>query len=171
MVFISRQYAAAARQLALRPDYIVSAPSREERVIVPVPSLNRAVVRAVNVARSIATDVTAVYISEDPEASASMRERWDRQVPGIPIVIVESPYRALAGPLRAYLEVLDRAWPPGKPEPITFVVIPEYVARHWWERVLYNQSARRLRAMLLGRPNTVVVDVPYRRDDLPEEEH
>jgi hypothetical protein len=78
---------------------------------------------------------------------------------------VESPYRALAGPLMAYLSVLDRAWPPDKPEPITFVVIPEYVARHWWERILYNQSARRLRAILLGRPHTVVVDVPYRRDD------
>ena len=72
-----------------------------------------------------------------------MRERWERQVPGVPLVIVESPYRALAGPLMAYLDVLDRAWPPDKPEPITFVVIPEYVARHWWERILYNQSARR----------------------------
>jgi hypothetical protein len=65
----------------------------------------------------------------------------------------------------AYLDVLDRAWPPAKPQPITFVVIPEYVARHWWERILYNQSARRLRSILLGRPHTVVVDVPYRRDE------
>ena len=100
-----------------------------------------------------------------------MRERWERQVPGVPIMIVESPYRALAGPLLAYLEVLDRAWPPDKVDPVTFVVIPEYVARHWWERILYNQSARRLRSMLLGRPNTVVVDVPYRRDDPPDEDH
>ena len=68
----------------------------------------------------------------------------------------------------AYLDVLDRAWPPDKTAPITFVVVPEYVARHWWERVLYNQSARRLRSILLGRPHTVVVDVPYRRDDPPE---
>ena len=44
-------------------------------------------------------------------------------------------------------------------------MIPEYVARHWWERILYNQSARQLRRVLLGRPHTVVVDVPYRRDD------
>jgi len=43
--------------------------------------------------------------------------------------------------------------------------VPEYVALHWWERILYNQSSRRLRAVLLGRPHTVVVDVPYRRDD------
>ncbi|MEI7743611.1 MAG: APC family permease [Chloroflexota bacterium] len=169
MLFINRQYSASARQLAIRPDYVLPAPTREERAIVPVPTLNRAVVRAVNVARSITEDVIAVYISEDPEASAAMRSRWERQMAGVPLVIVESPYRALAGPLMAYLDVLDRAWPPDKVDPITFVVVPEYVARHWWERVLYNQSARRLRTVLLGRPHTVVVDVPYRRDDRADE--
>jgi hypothetical protein len=61
--------------------------------------------------------------------------------------------------------VLDAAWPPDKEQPITFVVIPEYVARSWWERILYNQSAKRLRTVLLGRPHTVVVAVPYRRED------
>ncbi len=170
MLFINRQYAASNTHLAIEPDYVVPAPNRQERAIVPVPSLNRAAVRAINVARSITDDVSAVFISEDPDQSADMRTRWDRQVPGVPLVIVESPYRALAGPLMAYLDVLDRAWPPDKPEPITFVVIPEYVARHWWERILYNQSAQRLRSVLLGRPHTVVVDVPYRRDDAPGEE-
>jgi len=165
MLFIRRQYQASARQLAVRPDFVLSPIQREERAVVPVPMLNRAVIRAVNVARSISDDVLAVYISDDPEHARVMRERWERQVPGVQLVIVESPYRALVGPLMAYLDVLDRAWPPDKPEPITFVVIPEYVARHWWERVLYNQSARRLRALLVGRPNTVVVDVPYRRDE------
>jgi amino acid transporter len=165
MLFISRQYATSARQLAVRPDFVVPVPAREERAIVPVPSLNRAAVRAINVARSIADDVMAVYISDDPEEATELRETWERQVPGVPLIVVESPYRALAGPLVAYLDVLDRAWPPDKPEPITFVVVPEYVARHWWERILYNQSARRLRAVLVGRPHTVVVDVPYRRDE------
>ena len=164
MLFINRQYSASARELAVRPEFIVQPPVREERSIVPVPTLNRAVVRAVNVARSISDDVLAVYISDDPDKAAAMRKRWDRQVPGVPLVIVESPYRALAGPLVAYLNVLDLAWPPGKPEPITFVVIPEYVARSWWERILYNQSARRLLTVLLGRQHTVVLNVPFRRD-------
>ncbi|MEO5965079.1 MAG: APC family permease, partial [Candidatus Limnocylindrales bacterium] len=168
MLFIHRQYAASAKQLAIRPDFVAAPPNREERAVVPVPGLNRAVVRAVNVARSITPDVTAVFISNDEESSIEMRARWEQHVPGVALVIVESPYRALAGPLAAYLDVLDRAWPPGKPEPITFVVVPEYVARHWWERILYNQSARHLRSVLLGRPHTVVVDVPYRRDDTIE---
>ena len=94
-----------------------------------------------------------------------MRKRWQHQVPGVPLVIVESPYRALVGPLVAYLDVLDSAWPADRQAPITFVVVPEYVARHWWERILYNQSAKRLRTALLGRPHTVVVNVPYRRED------
>ena len=164
MLFIHRQYAASARALAIHDDYVASDLVRAERAIVPVPGLNRAVVRAVNVARSITSDVTAVFISTEDD-DADVRDRWERQVPGVPLVIVQSPYRALAGPLNAYLDVLDLAWPPDKPDPITFVVVPEYVARHWWERVLYNQSARRLRTSLLGRPHTVVVDVPYRRDD------
>jgi len=165
MLFVQRQYVASARQIAVRADAVVSEPHRDERVVVPVPGLNRAVVQAVNVARSISSDVRAVFISDDPDEFAATRQDWERQVPGVPLVIVESPYRALVGPLIAYLDVLDRAWPPGKEAPVTFVVVPEYVARHWWERILYNQSAKRLRTVLLGRPHTVVVNVPYRRED------
>jgi hypothetical protein len=165
MLFIYRQYRASAERLAVPTEGVLPGPTREERVIVPVPGINRAVVQAVNVGRSIASDVRAVYVADDAEEGAKVRERWVRQVPDVPLVVVESPYRALIGPLLAYLDVLGAAWPPDKPEPITFVVIPEYVARSWWERLLYNQSAKRLRKALLGRPHTVVVDVPYQRDE------
>jgi amino acid transporter len=165
MLFINRQYASARQELAVRSDTVVPPPLREERVVVPIPGLDRASVQAINVARSIDDDVRAVFISDDPEAAERLRATFERQVPGVPLVVVESPYRALAGPFLAYLDVLDMAWPPDKPAPVTFVVIPEYVARSWWERLLYNQSAKRLRTMLLGRPHTVIVNVPYRRDE------
>jgi len=171
MVFINRQYASSKRQLELRPDQVLGPLHRDERVVVPISTLNRAVVQAVNVGRSISDDVRAVYISADPEDAAAMRREWDRRIPGLPLVVVESPYRALVGPVLAYLDVLDRSWPPGREAPITFIVVPEYVARNWWERILYNQSSKRLRAALLGRPNTVVVDVPYRREDAAHFEH
>ncbi|MFL5778869.1 MAG: APC family permease [Chloroflexota bacterium] len=164
MLFIHVQYARSARELTIAPNLVVPLPTREHRVVVPVPGINRAVVQAVNVGRSISDDVRAVYISDEPDEAARVRDEFDRHLPGLPLIVVESPYRALAGPLLAYLDVLDGAWPPDKPEPITFVVIPEYVARSWWERLLYNQSAKRLRGVLLGRPHTVVVDVPYRRE-------
>jgi amino acid transporter len=165
MLFIRHQYQSTARQLAVREDVIVRGLRRDERVIVPVPGINRAVIQAVNVGRSIARDVEAVLVSDDPAEAAAIRERWGRQLPKVPLVVVESPYRALVGPLLAYLDVLDLGWPVDRPAPITFVVVPEFVARHWWEQVLYNQSARRLRKALLGRPHTVVVDVPYRREE------
>ena len=164
MLFINRQYRASKAELAVRPDAVIRGPHREERVIVPVPGINRAVVQAVNVGLSIDPNVQAVLISDDPEEATAIRQRWERQLPSVPLVIVESPYRALVAPLLAYLDVLDRGWPSGKDAPITFVVVPEYVARSWWERILYNQSAKRLRTALLGRPHTVVVNVPYRRD-------
>ena len=165
MLVIHRQYRASAQSLQVRSDVVIPLPHRQERVVVPVPGFNRAVVQAVNVGRSIASDVRAVLISDEPTEAALIRERWERQLPDVPLVIVESPYRALIGPLLAYLDVLGLAWPPDEDAPITFVVIPEYVARSWWERLLYNQSANRLRAALLGRPHTVVVNVPYRRDE------
>jgi hypothetical protein len=165
MLFINRQYSASKRELAVRPDLVVAPPHREARAVVPIPGLNRAVVQAINVARSVADDVRAVFISVDSEEGDLMRADWERHVPGVPLVIVESPYRALVGPLEAYLDVLDAAWPPDKEFPVTFVVLPEYVARRWWERILYNQSVKRLRSVLLGRPHTVVVNVPYRRED------
>jgi amino acid transporter len=164
MLFIHRQYQASSRELAVRPDALIRGPHREERVIVPVPGINRAVVQAVNVGRSIDANVQAVLISDEPEQAMEVRARWERQLPDVPLVIVESPYRALVAPMLSYLDVLDRAWPADKEAPITFVVIPEYVARSWWERILYNQSAKRLRTALLGRPHTVVVNVPYRRE-------
>ena len=164
MMFINRHYRASEAHLAVRDDAVIAPPRREERVIIPVPGINRAVVQAVNVGRSIAPDIRAVLVSDEPEEAAKMRERWEKQLPDVPLVIVESPYRALVAPLLSYLHVLDEQWPEDKDDPITFVVIPEYVARSWWERILYNQSANRLRRALIGRPHTVVVNVPYRRE-------
>jgi amino acid transporter len=165
MLFIKQQYARSRLELRVAPDLVVRPPHREQRVVVPIPGLNRAVVQAINVGRAISDDIRAVYISDDPASAASLRADFERQIPGVPLVVVESPYRTLSGPLLAYLELLDAAWPPDKREPITFVVVPEYVARSWWERILYNQASKRVRRVLLGRPHTVLVNVPYRRED------
>ncbi|MER3418653.1 MAG: amino acid permease [Chloroflexota bacterium] len=165
MLLIKHQYDDLAARLTVPPDRPFPRPHRQERAIVPIWGIDRSVVQAVNVARSITDDVRAALVSDDPEEAAAIRERWLRQTPDVPLVVVESPYRAIVGPLLAYLDVLDAAWPPDKEAPITFVVVPEFVATTWWDRLLHNQPARRLRAALLGRRHTVVVDVPYRRDE------
>jgi amino acid transporter len=164
MLFIARQYRSASAQLAVRSDVIIPLPHRKEIILVPVAGITRSVVQAINVARSIGPDVRAILVSEDANAAEAVRQQWESQFPDVQLVIVESPYRALVEPILAYLHHLDEEWPADEEDPFTFVVIPEYVARHWWERILYNQSANRLRTALLGRPHTAVVNVPYRRE-------
>jgi amino acid transporter len=165
MLFIHRQYAKTRGEVALRPGTAYPPYHRERRIVVPISGLNRAVVRALDVGRSIGDDLRAVLVSDDPVEAEQVRSMWEQTVPDVPLVVVESPYRALVGPFLAYLDVLDQAWPPDKEAPLTFVIIPEYVARHWWERILFNQSTNRLRTALIGRPNTVMTQVPYRREE------
>jgi len=164
MLAIRRQYEGQAEELHVRDDIVFAGPHREQRAVVPVNGINRAVVQAVTFARTVAPDVRAVYVTEDAADAASMRRRWEQQLPGVPLVIVESPYRAIVEPFVAYLDVLDETWPQDHEAPVTIVVLPEYVAKRWWDRVLYNQTAKRLKAAIVGREHTVIADVPYRRD-------
>jgi hypothetical protein len=163
MLFIRREYATQERELHVRDDLVAGGPHREQRVVIPINDINRSVIQALNFGRTMSADIRAVYVTEDIESAERMRDRWERQIPGVPLVIVESPYRAVISPVIAYLDVLDQAWPPEKAAPITIVVLPEYVARHWWDRFLYNNTTRRLKAALIGREHTVIADVPYRR--------
>jgi amino acid transporter len=163
MMFIRRQYDAQALELQVTPDKVIPGPHRQQRVIVPINGINRAVVQAVNFGRAIANDVQAVYVTDDQDDADELRVRWERQFPNVPLIIVQSPYRAIVSPVIAYLDTLDNRRVQDSDVPVTIVVLPEYVARHWWDRVLYNQTAKRLKAALVGRPHTVIADVPYRR--------
>lgn len=164
MLFIHRQYARSAAQLSIPEDVVIPRPTREDRIVVPVAGLDRAVVQAVNIGRSIGPDVRGVVIADDPPAALRLREDWDRHFEDVPLDIIEVEVRALAGPMLAYLDWLDESTPAGVKAPMTFVIVPEFVPRHWWERGLYNQSAKAMRAALIGRPHTVVVDMAYRRE-------
>jgi amino acid transporter len=163
MSFIHRQYEGQARELEVKDTGLLPGPHREQRVVIPVNGINRAVVQAINFGRALTRDVRAVYVTDDLDVADALRQRWERQLPDVALVIVESPFRAVTSPFIAYLDILDQAWPPDKEAPITIVVLPEYVARHWWDRLLYNQTAKRLKAELVGREHTVIADVPYRR--------
>ena len=168
MLFVRRQYDGQAAELLVKDDLVFDRPHREQRVVIPVNGINRSVVQAVMFGKSLASDpslLQAVYVTTDVDEAETFRQRWERQLPGVPLVVVESPYRALVGPVVTYLDVLDLAWPPDKEAPTTIVVLPEYVAKHWWDRLLYNQTAKRLKAALVGREHTVIADVPYRRSD------
>ena len=117
------------------------------------------------VAASDPSMLQAVFVTTELEEAERCASAGNSQLPGVPLVVVESPYRALVGPVVTYLDVLERAWPPDREAPTTIVVLPEYVARHWWDRLLYNQAAKRLKSVLVGRDHTVIADVPYRRSE------
>ncbi|HEX5503894.1 MAG TPA: APC family permease [Thermomicrobiales bacterium] len=158
---IHRHYARAAQELAtetpLDPDAI------SHTVVVPIAAFNRVAVQTLAYARSLSPNVTAVHVDDDPDKIATLREEWRRKAQVVPflrevkLVTIESPYRGLTGPLLAYLDEMDHH---DAADTLT-VVLPEFVPAHWWEQLLHNQTALRLKAALLFRPGTVVINVPY----------
>jgi amino acid transporter len=153
---IHEHYRSVEDALTLDPTEPLPQP-QEPVVIVPVARLDRATLQALAFARSISSDVTAVHVSDDPQEIEQLKQKWERWGQGIPLVIVESPYRALIGPLLAYIDAVDKQDPN---RPVT-VVLPEFVPRHFWENPLHGQTALRLKLALFFRPNTIVIDVPY----------
>ena len=129
----------------------------DHTVIVPISAVNRIARQTLAYARSISDTVTAVHITDDEESIERMREEWTKLGIDIPLVIIESPYRALVSPLMKYIDEVDKQ----RPNDTITVVLPEFIARHWWEHLLHNQTALRIKASLLFRPGTVVTSVPY----------
>ena len=117
-------------------------------MVVPIQDMRRDVIQAIKFGLTMSDEVVAVHVTDDLDAGERLRERFERQVPGVELVIVESPYRELVQPLIRYLEVTaDR-----DPSTVTIVLIPERIIEHWWERFLYNQNVYRMRDALTGPP-------------------
>jgi len=130
-------------------------------VLVPVDSINRVTAAAVRFSRELSSMITAVHITDDREEGERFREQWEREVPDVPLLLIESPYRAFVAPMLAYVESLERA----EPDVGITVVLPGLVTRHWWERPLHNQDVLRLKPHLEKRPRVKVFDFPYRLGD------
>jgi amino acid transporter len=158
---IHTHYVNASRELAtstpLNPADIHHA------VVVPIAAVNRIAKQTLAYARSISDNVTAVHVATDEENIEAFRKEWEKLGIDVPLVIIESPYRALVGPLLKYIDEVDRQ----TPNTTLTVVLPEFIARHFWEHFLHNQTALRIKAALLFRPGTVVTSVPYHLERQP----
>jgi amino acid transporter len=154
---IRRHYRLVERQVALDRIPEGKEVAQEPIVIVPIARLDRPARQAIAFANSISPNATAVHITNDPESAAELRDRWPEWSGTTELVVVESPFRALVGPLLRYLDALQAQ----DPERPIVVVLSEIVPRHWWEQLLHNQTSLRLKLRLFGRPNTIVADVPY----------
>ena len=150
-----RHYDHVATQLDVQD--FTPLPRLRNIVLVPLSGVHRAVLQALHYAHTLSDDVRALYVSSDPAAIEAVRREWDRWGEGVPLVVLESPYRAVLEPLLTYITDLEKA----HPDAYVTIVLPEFVPARWWQHLLHNQSALILKGALLFRPNTVVTNIPF----------
>jgi amino acid transporter len=152
---VRRHYEEVARRLSLegagRPKI------GKNPVVVLVAGIHKGVVEALEYAKSISPNVTALTVDLDPTQTTRLRLKWPEWAPDVPLVVLESPYRSILRPLLEYIDRMERQ---GEGRYLT-VVLPEFIPSHWWEHFLHNQTALLVKAALLFRPGKVTVSVPY----------
>ena len=160
---IRAHYREVGQQLSLRglpPDL---KPFPPPRVVVPISGVHRGTADAINYARSIARNVTAVYVELEPGEGQHICETFQRWWPDVPLVVLPSPYRSIVGPLLDFLDETDREHNDGQ---LAAVVLPEFIPAKWWQGLLHNQTAWLLKAALLYNRQhfgfqRVIIDVPH----------
>ncbi len=152
---VRRHYLHVANQLTL--EGFREEPPTGHTVLVPVSGIHRGVVTALHYAQAISSDVEAVTVSLDPGSTEQMRKGWAEYAPDVPLVVLDSPYRSVIGPIREYIEKVKGR----STRHLVTVVLPEFVPAHWWEHFLHNQTALALKATLLFSKRTVVTSVPH----------
>jgi hypothetical protein len=150
-----RHYDAVASQLTLRG--WTKQPPRRNVVLVPVSGLQRAVLSALEYAQSLSPEVRAIYVNIDPIATQQLKSQWAQWVDGVPLVVLESPYRSLMEPLLEYIGQVDAE----RPDQFITIVLPEFVPARWWHHLFHNQRALLIKGALLFKRNTVVTSVPF----------
>ncbi|MCQ6280736.1 APC family permease [Bacillus sp. EB600] len=157
---ISKHYENVAKNLKV--DLTEPLPFVETVVIVPVAGIHKVVVSTIAYAKSLTPNVVAFYVAFSPEDAKNMEERWEKWNPGVRLVVVVSRYRTIIKPL---IEFIGRAeYRYGKQKKI-MVLLPEFITRKWWHRLLHNQSGFRIRSILFARKDVVVATVPIRLND------
>lgn len=160
---IRAHYEEVARELTMRglPPSLKPAPT--PRIVIPISGVHREIVDAVAYAKSIAKDISAVYIEIEPGSGEKIRNAWEKWFPDIPLYVLASPYRSVIGPLLNFLDQADQMHNDGQ---LATVILPEFVPAKWWHGLLHNQSAWLIKAALLYRRRTmgfqrVIIDIPY----------
>ncbi|HRD61351.1 MAG TPA: APC family permease [Nocardioides sp.] len=153
---IRRHYDNVADELAADEEDKVM-PTRVHAIVL-VSKLHKPTLRALAFAKATRPNVLeAVYVSTSPQETSRLLEEWDQRRLDVPLKVLHSPYRELIRPIVEYATEIRRANPRG----VVAVYIPEYVVGRWWEQLLHNQTALRLKGRLLFTPGVMVTSVPY----------
>ncbi len=153
---IKRHYERVAREIAADEDDMVL-PSRVHAIVL-VSKLHLPTMRALAFARATRPDtLEAVTVNVDPDDTSDLAREWeDRQIP-VALKVIDSPFREITKPVLDYVRRARK----NSPRDVVTVFIPEYVVGHWWEHILHNQSALRLKGRLLFTPGVMVTSVPW----------
>lgn len=156
---INRHYARVAAAESGLPEVPLDPKTIKNLIVVPVANFRLPARQAIAFALSIAQAeyVTVVHVTDLPEVEDSMREQWQTMNLAANFIVIESQYRSLLAPLTAYIDAQLQE----HPDATINVVLPEYVPHHWWEHLLHNQTALRIRGILFFHRRVVVTSIPY----------
>ena len=153
---IHRHYENVAKQLTIVPEQLPSS-KLDQLVIVPIEDVDYASLRAIAFARTISPDAIILHVSTDPESAAVVKQGINTYAPDLKLIVVDSPYRSLVQPLLSYMNAVHSQ----RPDAFVTIVLPRFITAHWWERLLHEHTALRLRKACEKHPNIAVVVVPY----------
>jgi len=156
MLSIHRHYVRVARELAPEEDAPVL-PARNHAIVL-VSKVHQPTLRAIAYAQATRPDtITAVTVNVDEKDTRAIQKEWERRAVPVPLTVVDSPYREITKPIIDFVKSLRR----DQPRDVVTVFIPEYVVGRWWEHLLHNQSALRIKGRLLFEPGVMVTSVPW----------
>jgi hypothetical protein len=156
MKAIRRHYDNVGMELAVEEDDQVL-PTRVHAIVL-VSKVHKPTLRALAFARATRPDVlTALTVNVDDSETRGLQADWERYDVPVPLTVLESPYREITRPVVDYVKAIRRH----SPRELVVVFVPQYVVGHWWENVLHNQSALRLRARLQFQPGVMITTVPW----------
>ncbi|ABK53169.1 amino acid/polyamine/organocation transporter, APC superfamily [Acidothermus cellulolyticus 11B] len=154
---IRGHYDAVSRELFANLDAETALPARVHAIVL-LSKLHKPALRALAYARATRPSVLeAVIVDVDPEETAALVQEWEQRGIPVPLKVLASPYREITRPIVEYLRSIRRR----SPRDVITVFIPEYIVGRWWEQLLHNQTALRLKGRLLFTPGVMVVSVPY----------
>jgi hypothetical protein len=157
MKAIKRHYDKVAQELTPSEAEEVTLPSRVHAIVL-VSKIHRPTLRALSYARATRpTVLEAVTVAVDSDETSALTHEWSQRRIPVTLTVLNSPYREVTRPILDYVRSINRK----SPRDLVTIYIPEYVVGHWWEQLLHNQSALRLKTRLLFTPGVMVVSVPW----------
>ena len=155
---IHHHYKRLAKKLSL--DNFAATPplNLRHRVIMPVSSVHQGTLAALQYARRLSDDITAIHVSIEPAEAEKVRKKWETWGEGVRMVVLNSPYRLLLEPLLEYIKDIARQRQPGE---IMTIVVPEFISNNRVTAALHMNTADYLRSQLKRYPGIVIIDVPY----------